>query len=102
MSNSLEVDTDAMKLDAAEFAALANLGDSIARDLLGACQRYKGCGGTGEMGEKFNGTYPAGEQAGLEYLVALAEAFGNNGDRLATAVKVFIDAEADTRGRTRK
>lgn len=102
MSGHLEVDTDAMRLDAAEFTVLANLGGSITRDLLGACQRYKGCGGTGEMGEKFNGTYPAGEQAGLEYLVALAEAFGDNGDRLAQAVRIFVEAEADTRGRTRK
>jgi hypothetical protein len=102
VTDRLEVDPASLHIDAVEFAALANLGESIGRDLLGACQQYRGCGGTGEMGEKFNATYPAGERAALEYLVELATAFGGNGDRLAKAVRIFTEAESDSRGATRK
>jgi len=102
MTDRLSVDPEALGADAKEFIRLANLGDAIGRDLLAACNRYAGCGGTGEMGETFNATYPEGERAGLAYFVKLAEAFGGDGERLAKAVKVFVDAEAETRRATKE
>jgi hypothetical protein len=102
MADDLVVDTDKLRLGAGEFSHLSNLAASIARDLLDACRLYDGAGGTGEIGKKFNATYPPGEQAAVEFLSELATAFGSNGDRLAKVVQIFVDTEADTRGRTQK
>ena len=102
MSDNLEVDTAKLRLSAGAFSSLANLSESITRDLLDACRLYRNAGGTGEMGQKFNAVYPPGEQSALDFLLELATAFGSSGTRLANAVRIFEETEADTRGAAKK
>jgi hypothetical protein len=102
MSENLEVDTSKLRLASGAFSDLANLSESITRDLLDACRLYRDAGGTGEMGKKFNAVYPPGEQSALDFLLELATAFGADGDRLAKAVRIFEETEADTRGAAKK
>lgn len=102
MSQNIQVDTNQLGVGAREFTELANLCTSIGRDLLSACAQYRGAGGTGDLGEKFDATYTPGEQAAVQFLAALADAFGVDGVRLANAVRIFLETEAETENVTRK